>query len=163
MPSTEVRDCVVQAADGDVSNGFTDLCSENDVSGYPQLNLYKDGKFVEVFKEARDLDKLRDYIASHAEPRAVQAPAKGKVTEASVEEAVEEHNPNGNVVVLTDATFDKAIQDGHIFVKFYAPWFVLTPHADVPPDLYSWLHAGAGTVRNWLPSGHSLPWKCAAS
>lgn len=155
-----MRDCALQA---DVSDVFTDLCSENDVSGYPQLNLYKDGQFVEVFKEARELDKLRDYIASHAEPRAVQADAKGKVDEVGIEETAEEHNPNGTVMVLNDATFDKAIQDGHIFVKFYAPWFVLTPYSVVPPRLYSLRHAGAGTVRNWLPSGHNLPWKCAAS
>lgn len=99
---------------------LADLCRENKVDGYPQLNLYKDGEFVEVFKQSRELEILREYISKHARPT-------GKPV-ASSDQALlahEVYNPEGIVTALDEASFDKAVQKGHVFVKFFAPWCVM--------------------------------------
>ena len=84
------------------------------------MNLYKDGKFVEKFKDQREIEILREYVAKHAERRQVTVSKEVKTT--ILEESAEQHNTDGTVMVLNSNNFDKAIQDGHIFVKFYAPW-----------------------------------------
>lgn len=98
-----------------------DLCRENKVDGYPQMNLYKNGEFVEVFSQPRDLERLREYLAAHAEKKTVSPPVQPAVEEAPVIPR-ETYNPSGKVLVLNDKTFDETIRKGHVFVKFYAPW-----------------------------------------
>lgn len=96
------------------------------MEGYPQMNLYKDGSFVETWKQPRDLDKLREYITAHAEPLKKKEVVVPPVEQVFVDqpEPGKEHNPSGTVLVLTDDNFEKTIQEGHVFVKFYAPWCV---------------------------------------
>lgn len=105
----------------------TDLCSKNKVTGYPQMNLYKDGQFVETFKQGRDLDILQKYLADHAEPTTPLSPPVPEATDGvKLEEVpavpVKVYNPSGSVTVLNEKTFADAIQEGHVFVKYYAPW-----------------------------------------
>ncbi|KAH9843500.1 thioredoxin-domain-containing protein [Rhodofomes roseus] len=119
-----------------------DLCKANGVDGYPQMNLYRDGKFVETYREARSHELVTSYLSKHAEPTSL--PALPETTEAPVVTAVpepgpqlkvQEHreayksavpakdlNPDGKVLVLDDKTFQSAVDEGHLFVKFYAPW-----------------------------------------
>jgi len=102
-----------------------DLCRENNVNGYPQMNLYKNGVYVETFTDPRDVDILREYLSKHAEPKKV--PARQVVGHTSDLETPlggsdNEHNPTGTVMVLNDKNFKQTIQEGHVFVKFYAPW-----------------------------------------
>ena len=108
-----------------------DLCNKNGVTGYPQLNLYKDGEFVEQFKQSRDLDILPKYLADHAEPisppppPAAQTTEATKVVEAPIAPAVpaKVYNPSGLVTVLDEKNFAETIQEGHVFIKYYAPWY----------------------------------------
>lgn len=89
------------------------------------MNLYRDGQFIEVYKQPRDIEPLREYVASHAEPKASsnkQSAANVKLVDTADESEV--HNPDGTVMILNSSNFDKAIQDGHVFIKFFAPWFV---------------------------------------
>ncbi|KAL1939613.1 hypothetical protein VTO73DRAFT_9646 [Trametes versicolor] len=109
-----------------------DLCRKNKVDGYPQMNLYKNGKYVETFKKARSLEILTEYLDAHAEPRAPTAPAStapaapeptAKDESApAVREKKPDVNPNGTVLKLDGANFRSHVDKGGILVKFFAPW-----------------------------------------
>lgn len=84
------------------------------------MNLYKDGEFVETFKGARDLDHLTEFLKKHA-PVVESEP----VIEEPEEDALAPGtNPNlsGSVLVLDDTNIQSTIEQGPVFIKFYAPW-----------------------------------------
>lgn len=102
------------------------------------MNLYRDGQFVETFKKPREFELLTEFLADHMGPTPppppeptptppfpVQSTPDNKELLAAKFELPEEklYNPSGNVVVLKEQTFTNAISDGHVFVKFYAPWY----------------------------------------
>ncbi|KAK0490375.1 protein disulfide isomerase [Armillaria novae-zelandiae] len=95
-----------------------DLCSANDVKGYPTLNLYKDGKLVEPFKGARELDLLVPFIKKHEPPQPPPQPQPQQ--QQPMDEKLP--NPNGAVLSLDDKTFVPVLAEGPAFVKFFAPW-----------------------------------------
>ncbi|TFY83254.1 hypothetical protein EWM64_g755 [Hericium alpestre] len=109
-----------------------DLCTENGVQGYPQLNLYHDGKLLEQFKGIRDRERITKFITKHTSftlPSISSAPAASPITSTTAQEAVSTEpepladiNPNGEVLKLTSATFPTAAAEGTLFVKFFAPW-----------------------------------------
>ncbi|KAH9853322.1 thioredoxin-domain-containing protein [Lenzites betulinus] len=112
-----------------------DLCRKNGVDGYPQMNLYRNGKFVEAFKQSRTLDILTAYLDAHAEPRNPPAPAPtttalqieptGVVQDvlvADAQKARENVNAGGVVISLDESNFKSTVDKGDIFVKFFAPW-----------------------------------------
>ncbi|KAI0706903.1 thioredoxin-like protein [Cerioporus squamosus] len=109
-----------------------DLCRKNGVEGYPQMNLYRDGKFVETFRQSRDIDILTKYITANAEPRnppapeppAEDSPAAASEDDALLDEVVhrEDVNPDGVVLSLNEKNFQQTVDKGHVFVKFFAPW-----------------------------------------
>ncbi|KAF7301221.1 Leucyl aminopeptidase [Mycena indigotica] len=88
-----------------------DLCTANGVGGYPQMNIYRDGQFVEKFKGSRDLDLLNEFLNKH-KPRSPPPPPPPTVT----------LNKNGEVAVLTPDSFQGMVEQGPAFIKFYAPW-----------------------------------------
>lgn len=100
-----------------------DLCSANNVKGYPQLNIYNNGDFVETFKGARDVERLTEFIKRHAPTPPLPTPP---VPETVLEETnyVANPNPSGSVLVLDESNFQSTIEEGPVFVKFFAPWFV---------------------------------------
>ncbi|KAL0575530.1 hypothetical protein V5O48_006453 [Marasmius crinis-equi] len=101
-----------------------DLCNENGVSGYPQLNMYSDGKFVEQFRKAREPEILREFMKKHArpEPEPETEPEVKVAEEPSHPPVRAPVNPSGEVLVLEPKSFHRAITDGPIWVKFFAPW-----------------------------------------
>ncbi|KAJ3865039.1 protein disulfide isomerase [Lentinula novae-zelandiae] len=98
-----------------------DLCSANNVKGYPQLNIYNNGDFVETFKGARDVERLTEFIKRHAPTPPLPTPP---VPETVLEETnyVANPNPSGSVLVLDESNFQSTIEEGPVFVKFFAPW-----------------------------------------
>ncbi|EIW81988.1 thioredoxin-domain-containing protein [Coniophora puteana RWD-64-598 SS2] len=44
-----------------------DLCADNGIKGYPQLNLYKDGQFVKTYRKDRELNLLVEFLDGYAE------------------------------------------------------------------------------------------------
>ena len=100
------------------------------------MNLYKNGQYVETFKQSRDIDILTNYLAAHAEPRNPPEPEPTKEDEktlpltAEKDELVEQIatrgdvNPGGIVLSLDERNFQETIDKGHVFVKFFAPWSV---------------------------------------
>ncbi|EIM85449.1 thioredoxin-domain-containing protein [Stereum hirsutum FP-91666 SS1] len=107
-----------------------DLCSENKVNGYPQINLYKDGVLVETFKGSRDHDRIADFLKTHTSvtlpitpPESAAPPAPPVVEEPEIpEEPAIVYNPIGQVLKLTPETFSTLAKEGNMFVKFFAPW-----------------------------------------
>ncbi|KAF8516674.1 thioredoxin-like protein [Gautieria morchelliformis] len=83
-----------------------DLCNNNDIQGYPALKLYQDGKMVEDISTERDFDLLLKFVEKHARKNGASPTV----------------NPNGVVQPLDKNTFQKTIDEGPVFVKFYAPW-----------------------------------------
>ncbi|KAL4241266.1 hypothetical protein ABKN59_000026 [Abortiporus biennis] len=109
-----------------------DLCAKNKVDGYPQMNLYRNGQFVESYLKSRDYDLIVEYLSKHVEPSNPKTAATTAPSSESLitTQAVHEHlthipqsiNPSGTVTVLDPSTFTNAITTGHAFIKFYAPW-----------------------------------------
>lgn len=90
-----------------------DLCDANGVKGYPQLNLYRNGEFVEKYKGNRDFDLLTEYLAKHSPPPPPPPPPQAAAVPL---------NPNGEVSVLNPDNFHRTLEHGPAFIKFYAPW-----------------------------------------
>ncbi|TFY63356.1 hypothetical protein EVG20_g6352 [Dentipellis fragilis] len=107
-----------------------DLCSENGVQGYPHMNIYHDGKYLDQFKGIRSREHLDEFLAKHASSvlaaaTSAQAPPPSEAAKADVkvhEEPPVDVNPNGQVLKLTPANFANVVQEGGVFVKFFAPW-----------------------------------------
>ena len=126
-----------------------DLCNDNGISGYPQMNLYKDGQFVKTYRKDRELNLLIEFLDGYAEQTGsaeglavvppTDVPADAAVASPNADKAVKptptpppavrvqnqsrtNANPKGEVVVLNPATFDSFLAQGPAFVKFYAPW-----------------------------------------
>ncbi|KAJ3482266.1 hypothetical protein NLI96_g7101 [Meripilus lineatus] len=102
------------------------------IDGYPQMNLYRDGVYVETFEEPRDYDTLVEYLSKHAERKTPsgtsqettsqphpEAPADGATPHSNNHVL---YNPTGTVTSLNEATFADLVNAGHVFVKFFAPW-----------------------------------------
>lgn len=97
-----------------------DKCGELGVSGWPQLNLYKNGELVDTFRKARELNLLKEYLDKHieedidAETHAPPPPTQKAPTRIL--------NPEGKVLQLDGRTFSNEVKNGGAFVKFFAPW-----------------------------------------
>jgi len=88
----------------------TELCSNQDITGYPTLKIFKKGETEgKKFKGSRDIPTLKNFIQTELEDFAEEA-SEGK--EAEVEALIN----------LTDDTFDEHVAQGSHFVKFFAPW-----------------------------------------
>ncbi|XP_046674339.1 LOW QUALITY PROTEIN: thioredoxin domain-containing protein 5 homolog [Homalodisca vitripennis] len=93
-------DCTVQ----------TELCSNQDITGYPTLKLYKIGENEgKKFKGSRDLQALRGFIRDEL----------GEIKESLNAGGDAEQEP---LVELNDDNFEKHVAEGNHFVKFFAPW-----------------------------------------
>lgn len=116
-----------------------DLCTENGVTGYPQMNLYRNGQFVETFTKDRDFDILVDFLLARAEPTAnsLSSPTAVEQEEMAAEivpvndnsviqVSQAESNPLGEVISLTSETFDDFVAQAPTFVKFFAPWYAVS-------------------------------------
>ena len=93
-----------------------DKCQELKVTGWPQLNLYKNGELVDTFKKARELNPLKEYLDKYlvAETPPPSPPVPKAPTRIS--------NPEGKVLGLDERNFSNEVKQGGVFVKFFAPW-----------------------------------------
>nr|XP_020652780.1 thioredoxin domain-containing protein 5 [Pogona vitticeps] len=99
-----------------------EICSANQVRGYPTLLWFKDGEKADQYKGKRDLDSLKEYVDSQLkntkdasdDPKPTETPPTLSAKETTEEES--------NVLSLSEQDFDKEIANGITFIKFYAPW-----------------------------------------
>ncbi|XP_055617514.1 thioredoxin domain-containing protein 5 homolog [Toxorhynchites rutilus septentrionalis] len=90
-----------------------DLCSEQDVTGYPTLKFFNGNQEAVKYRGARELEAFESFIREQL----------GLEDENNSEESVAEPpKPVSPLVELTEDTFAKHISSGKHFVKFFAPW-----------------------------------------
>uniref|UniRef100_A0A2M3Z260 Putative disulfide-isomerase tiga n=1 Tax=Anopheles braziliensis TaxID=58242 RepID=A0A2M3Z260_9DIPT len=121
-----------------------DLCTQQEVSGYPTLKLFKMGTVVSEaasgggikYRGGRDLDQFNAFLTAQlarAATRDVEEerdagadggdePVDGGNEEENEEEIPTPPTPQSPLIELTEDTFAKHISTGKHFVKFYAPW-----------------------------------------
>ncbi|XP_072426915.1 thioredoxin domain-containing protein 5 [Chiloscyllium punctatum] len=104
------------------------LCSQNQVRGYPTLLWFKDGEKVDQYKGKRDLDSLQEYVDSQlkaadpAEEDQETDEDSEEEDQSEEEEEEEEEKEQYSVLILTERDFEQTIATGLTFVKFFAPW-----------------------------------------
>jgi thioredoxin domain-containing protein 5 len=93
-----------------------DKCTELKVTGWPQLNLYKNGEFVDTFRKTREFNILKEYLDGYLD---VDTPVPPPLTQKAPTRVL---NPEGKVLELDERNFSNEIKNGGVFVKFFAPW-----------------------------------------
>ncbi|KAF9354834.1 hypothetical protein BGX26_007320 [Mortierella sp. AD094] len=92
-----------------------DVCDDNDVTGYPYLQVFHDGKPVQLYKGARSIDDLSAFVKTMSE--------EYKNIAAQDESFNSDINPNGEVVVLDTKNYQSTLNNGQPWmVEYYAPW-----------------------------------------
>jgi hypothetical protein len=112
-----------------VSETPTDLCRQNGVDGYPQMNLYHDGVFQMTFKGMRSHEHVVNFIKEQTgvtDPS--RSPPPPELPEHDLQTPHSDRNPQGEVLVLNPETFPSVVASGDVFIKFFAPWWVFRLH-----------------------------------
>ncbi|XP_027457487.1 thioredoxin domain-containing protein 5 isoform X1 [Zalophus californianus] len=97
-----------------------ELCSGNQVRGYPTLLWFRGGQKIDQYKGKRDLESLREYVDSQLQSTEPEAPDTVQPSEAPA--PATEPMAQGTVLALTEKNFEDSIAEGITFIKFYAPW-----------------------------------------
>lgn len=98
-----------------------DLCQANKIEYYPQIKLYLDGIEKEVYNGDRAIAVLRKYIDTQIQSYAENVAASSQ--SSTQQEVISARaNPEGKLEVLTQDNFKSMLDEGPMFVKFYAPW-----------------------------------------
>uniref|UniRef100_A0A8D0GTQ8 Thioredoxin domain-containing protein 5 n=1 Tax=Sphenodon punctatus TaxID=8508 RepID=A0A8D0GTQ8_SPHPU len=100
---------------------YYEVCSENQVRGYPTLLWFKDGEKVDQYKGKRDLDSLKEYVETQRQSTKVAA-GGAKPTEEPQQSGGPTHDEEDKVLTLSENDFDQTVSKGVTFIKFYAPW-----------------------------------------
>lgn len=100
-------DCIAQG----------DVCHSNKVTGYPQVMLFQDGKKITEYSGDRTPDALSSFV-----DKQVAEYAQASTSTPGSSPSSPHLNPSGSVLPLSSGTFEGALSEGPIFVKFYAPW-----------------------------------------
>lgn len=85
------------------------------------MNMYRNGDFLSKFKGARQWDDLTSFIdgySDHKDETQVDEVANKEEKPAKV------YNSQGMVQAVDKKGLEALIEDGPVFVKFYAPWYV---------------------------------------
>lgn len=93
-----------------------DKCRELEVAGWPQLNIYRNGEFVDSFQKNRELDLLMEYLDEYINAEIPPPPPPPHKAPTRI------LNPEGKVLELDEQNFSNEIKNGGVFVKFFAPW-----------------------------------------
>ncbi|CAH2284287.1 thioredoxin domain-containing 5 [Pelobates cultripes] len=93
-----------------------ELCSQNQVRGYPTLLWFRNGEKADQYKGKRDLDSLKEYAESQLNA------AEEKETDKEPPQAEKPAETESKVLVLNENNFDSTVATGVSFIKFYAPW-----------------------------------------
>lgn len=116
-----------------LSEMSTDLCNENGVTGYPEMQLYYDGARRVTFEGVRDYERIIQFIKEHTGvSRPSDSVASSELPESDLQTSHNEQNPHGEVLALTPETFAGVVAGGNVFVKFFAPWWVFHLLREVP-------------------------------
>lgn len=96
---------------------FRPVCQDFEVKGYPTLLWIEDGKKVDKFSGARTHEDLKAYVEKMA-----GKPSKSAEENATKEDDERQEEPAQMVIQLLGDDFERGVEKGVTFVKFFAPW-----------------------------------------
>ncbi|XP_067233358.1 thioredoxin domain-containing protein 5 [Chanodichthys erythropterus] len=100
-----------------------EVCSENQVRGYPTLLFFSDGEKIDQYRGKRDLDSFKEFVDNQVKAaESKDEPVIEKEHAHEVPPSAEPDKQESNVLVLTESNFDETVAKGLSFIKFYAPW-----------------------------------------
>ncbi|KAF9127382.1 hypothetical protein BGW39_005919 [Mortierella sp. 14UC] len=92
-----------------------DVCDDNDVQSYPNMQLFHQGKSVYLYQGGRSIEDLTDFVTTKAQEYNVKASSNGN----------KQSNMNslGQVIVLDNKNYESSLKNGEPWlVEYYAPW-----------------------------------------
>ncbi|XP_076868392.1 thioredoxin domain-containing protein 5 isoform X2 [Brachyhypopomus gauderio] len=100
-----------------------EICSENQVRGYPTLLFFTDGQKVDQYRGKRDLEAFKEFVDNHLAAAATKTQSDSEGTQDNdVPLNTEPAKDESSVLVLNESNFDELVAKGVSFIKFYAPW-----------------------------------------
>ncbi|XP_016396238.1 thioredoxin domain-containing protein 5-like [Sinocyclocheilus rhinocerous] len=100
-----------------------EVCSDNQVRGYPTLLFFTDGGKIDQYRGKRDLDSFKEFVDSHMKAaESKDEPAEEEEHAHEIPPSAEPDKEESKVLVLTESNFDETVAKGLSFIKFYAPW-----------------------------------------
>lgn len=94
------------------------VCQEQEVRGYPTLSYFRNGRKIETYKGARNINDLTDFVNTNKD----QPAGEGAAEDGKVPDKKDAPKEEAAVVVLDKDNFEEKTKSGVAFVKFYAPW-----------------------------------------
>ncbi|XP_043082343.1 thioredoxin domain-containing protein 5 [Puntigrus tetrazona] len=86
-----------------------EVCSDNQVRGYPTLLFFTDGEKVDQYRGKRDLDSFKEFVDNHVKAAASKdEPVKEEEHAHEIPPSIEPEKQEDNVLVLTEGNFDES-------------------------------------------------------
>lgn len=99
------------------------------------MQLYHDGALQVTFEGVRDYERLTHFIEEHTGvSKPSDSAALSELPESDLQTEHDERNPHGEVLALTPETFAGVVAGGDVFVKYFAPWWVLYLLREAPNE-----------------------------
>ncbi|KAG0366616.1 hypothetical protein BGX24_003616 [Mortierella sp. AD032] len=95
-----------------------DVCEDNNVQSYPNMQLFNQGKSVHLYQGGRSIEDLTAFVTTKSQE--YEAKASANSNKLSQDSTV---NTQGKVIVLDNKNYESSLKNGEPWlVEYYAPW-----------------------------------------